>query len=49
MKINAFIHKKTESGFGKAFYIFFPKKYKMRFRNHFTDLKTSIYRDVIKL
>jgi hypothetical protein len=34
MKINAFIHKKTESGFGNAFYIFFEKKYKMRFRNH---------------
>jgi hypothetical protein len=28
MKINAFIHKKTEGGFGNAFYIFFEKNIK---------------------
>jgi hypothetical protein len=49
MKTNAVFHKKTEGGLGNAFYIFFEKKYKMRFLNHFTDLKTSIYRDVLKM
>jgi hypothetical protein len=43
MNRRAVFHKKTEGGLGNAFYIFFQKKYKMRFLNHFTDLKDKFY------